>query len=123
MQPDHLLSAIVGAFIGTLAGIVFATIAVTNKHNSATYRTITAIIAFTCSLLSGIAGCVFGFEIIWKITDDVAVGGLGEVIGALLMSATGGLGITSESLENRLTRKSPSRRCSIAPNPIAHKLI
>ena len=102
MQPDHLLSAIVGA----LAGIVYATIAVTNTRNSRTYRTITAIIAFICSLLGGILGCVLRFEIMWNITNDVATAGLGAVIGALLMSATGGLGITSESFESRLTRKS-----------------
>lgn len=105
MEPDHLLSAIVGAFIGTLAGIVFAAIAATNMQKSGTYRTITAIIAFICSLLSGIFGCVLGFEIVWKITNDVAAAGLGAVIGALLISVTGGLGIVSENFESRLTRK------------------
>ena len=105
MQPDHLLSAIVGAFIGALAGIVFATIAAANTQKSGTYRTITAIIAFICSLLSGILGCVLGFEIIWNITNDVAAAGLGAVVGALLISVTGGLGITSEGIESRLTRK------------------
>ena len=105
MQPDHLLSAIIGAFIGALAGIVFAAIAATNTQKSGTYRTITAIIAFICSLLSGILGCVLGFEIVWKITNDVAAAGLGAVIGSMLIAITGGLGITSERIESRLTRK------------------
>lgn len=106
MQPDHLLSVIVGAFIGTLTGIVFAAIAATNTQKSKTYRTITAIIAFICSLLSGVLGCVLGFEIVWKITNDVTAAGLGAVIGSLLIAIAGGLGITSERLESLTTRKS-----------------
>lgn len=105
MQPDHLLSTIVGAFIGTLVGIVFAAIAVTDNRAGATYKAITATMAFICSLLSGILGCPLGFEITWKITGDVAAAGLGAIIGALFLSATGGLGITGESLQSRFTRK------------------
>ena len=89
MQPDHLLSSIVGAFIGTLFGLCFICVAI-GVSGSFRRRLAAGVLSFILSTLGGVVGCVAGFQILWTVTEGVAWAGVGAVVGSLLFSLTAG---------------------------------
>ena len=101
MQPDHLLSSIVGAFIGALFGLCFICVAI-GVSGSFRRRFATGVLSFILATLGGVVGCVAGFQVLWTATEDVAWAGVGAVAGSLLLSlAAGAVAISIIALERR----------------------
>ncbi len=93
MQPDHILATAVGLAAGFFFGLGFAAIAL-GSAGSVRRRLIAGAVAFSLSTVCGAVGCVVGFQAVWDITRDVALAGVGAMVGAVALPViAGGLAI------------------------------
>lgn len=100
MQPDHLLSVIVGSAVGFFIGLGFAAVAL-GSRGSAWRRIVAGALGFSLAVVGGAAGCVVGFQIAWELTRDVAWAGVGATVGAVALAVAGGAAATIRLLRIR----------------------